>query len=169
MHREWFEPALARHLDRVAAPADLWERIQSPKRKTGVHRSVNAARIGACATILLLVGWFYLGQRGIRSGDAGEVRAWVLAKAGVDVPLRGRHAGLQVTGASVGKGSVEIAYRVGPRDGRLLVAKGGSGGGRHSMPSGARVFTWSMDGHTYTLACATPEDLRIACSLCHIG
>ena len=169
MHREWFEPALARHLDRVAAPEDLWERIQSPQRKKGVHRSVNAARIGACATIALLAVWFYVGNRGIRSGDAGEVRAWVLAKAGVDVPLRGSHAGLQVTGASVGKGSVEIAYRVGSRDGRLLVAKGGSGGGRHSMPSGARVFTWSMDGHTYTLACATPEDLKIACNLCHIG
>jgi hypothetical protein len=31
------------------------------------------------------------------------------------------------------------------------------------------VFTWSMDGHTYTLECATPEDLKIACNLCHIG
>jgi hypothetical protein len=38
MHREWFEPALARHLDRVAAPEDLWERIQDPRRKkNGVH------------------------------------------------------------------------------------------------------------------------------------
>jgi hypothetical protein len=166
MHREWFEPALARHLDRVAAPEDLWERIQNPenRKKNGVHRRVNAARLGACATILLLVGWLYSGSR-IRSGDSEEVRAWVLANAGVDVPLRGS---LQVTGARVGKGSVEIGYRVGSRDGRLLIAKG-SGGGRHSMTSGARVFTWSMDGHTYTLACATPEDLRVACSLCHIG
>ena len=26
-----------------------------------------------------------------------------------------------------------------------------------------------MDGRTYTLECATPADLRIACGLCHIG
>jgi len=67
-----------------------------------------------------------------------------------------------LTGARVAKGTVEIAYRVGKRDGRLIV------GGRPSA-SGARVFTWSMDGRIYTLECATPDDLKIACNLCHIG
>jgi len=40
--------------------------------------------------------------------------------------------------------------------------------GRHAGSS-AKVFTWSMQGHTYTLECATPEDLKTACNLCHIG
>jgi len=121
---------------------------------------VNAARVGACATILLVV--FYVGHRGIRSGDTGEIRALVKAKAGIDLPLRERPAGVQLMGANFSHGSVEIAYSVGGRDGWLRVD------GRRAASS-ARVFTWSMDGHTYTLECATPEDLKIACNLCHIG
>jgi hypothetical protein len=166
MHREWIEPALARHLDPVSAPEELWERVRNPAsgiKKKGVHTSVNAARLGACATsVLLLLVWLVGGQRGLRSGDPGEIRRWVQAKAGIDVPLRARPAGVQVTGASVSRGTVEIAYKVGSRDGRLFV------GGKHTS-SNPRVFTWSMDGRTYTLECATPEDLKIACSLCHIG
>jgi hypothetical protein len=164
MHREWFEPVLAHQLDRVAAPEELWERVRNPRvvRKTGVHTSVNAARVGACATVVLVAIWLFVGHRGFRSGDAGEIRGWVKAQAGIDVPLRARPAGVQLMGANFAKGSVEIAYSVGGRDGRLRVD------GRHAGSS-ARVFTWSMDGHTYTLECATPEDLKIACNLCHIG
>jgi hypothetical protein len=164
MHREWIEPALARHLDPVAAPEELWERVRNPgvmRKKKGVHTSVNAARVGACAAILLLA-WLFVGHRGLRSNDPGEIRGWVQAKAGIDVPLRARPAGVQLKGASVSKGTVEIAYKVGNRDGRLMV------GGR-GVASGPRVFTWSMGGHTYSLECATPEDLKIACGLCHIG
>jgi hypothetical protein len=163
MHREWIEPALARHLDPVSAPEELWERVRNPQviRKKGVQTSMNAARLGACATLLLTI-WLVGGHRGLRSGDPGEIRGWVQAKAGIDVPLRARPAGVQLTGASVSKGTVEIAYKVGNRDGRLFV------GGKHTA-SNARVFTWSMQGRTYTLECATPADLRIACGLCHIG
>jgi len=163
MHREWIEPALERHLDRVSAPEELWERVRNPvvRRKKGVHRSVNAARLGACATVLLAI-YLLVGHGGLRSRDAGEIRSWVKAQAGIDVPLRARPAGVHLVGANFTKGSVEIMYRVGGRDGRLKVD------GRQGGPS-ARVFTWSMDGHTYTLECATPEDLKIACNLCHIG
>jgi len=164
MHREWFEPVLAHQLDQVAAPEELWERVRNPgvtRKKERVHRIVNAARVGACATILLFV-WIYMGHGGFQSGDPGEIRAWVKARAGIDVPLRARPAGVQLVGANFAKGSVEIAYRVGGRDGRLKVD------GRHSASS-AKVFTWSMDGHVYTLECATPEDLKVACNLCHIG
>jgi hypothetical protein len=166
MHREWIEPALARHLDPVSAPAELWERVRNPgvtRKRRGVHTSVNAARVGACATVLLLFAiWAFGGQRGLRSNDPGEIRGWVQAKVGIDVPLRARPAGVQLKGASVSKGTVEIAYKVGNRDGRLMV------GGRR-VASGPRVFTWSMHGRTYTLECATPQDLKIACGLCHIG
>ena len=162
MHREWFEPALAEHLDRVVAPDELWERIQRPRVKAArVPIGVNAARLCACAAlalILLMIPW----QRGVRSGDAAEIRGWVRAKAGIDVPLRAYPAGVQLIGANASRGSVEIAYRVSNRDGRLFI------GGRHAASSG-KVFTGSIAGHTFTLECATPEDLRIACNLCHIG
>ena len=165
MHREWFEPVLAHQLDRVAAPEELWERVRNPglrRKKERVHRIVNAARVGAYATVLLLAIWLVVGHSGVKSGDPGEIRAWVKARAGVDVPLRARPAGVQLVGANFAKGSVEIVYRVGGRDGRLKVD------GRHAVSS-VRVFTWSMDGHIYTLECATPEDLKVACNLCHIG
>ena len=164
MHREWIEPALARHLDPVSAPEELWERVRNPRiiRRKSVHTSVNAARLGACAMVLLALTWLVVGQRGLRSGDPGEIRGWVQAKAGIDVPLRARPAGVRLTGASVSKGTVEIAYKVGNRDGRLFV------GGKHTASS-ARVFSWSMHGNTYTLECATPDDLKVACNLCHIG
>ncbi len=163
MHREWFEPVLAHQLDRVAAPEELWERVRNPviRKKKGVHASVNAARLGACATVIFAI-YLFAGHGGLRSGDAGEIRSWVKARAGIDVPLRARPAGVQLMGANFAKGSVEIVYRVGGRDGRLKVDGRPAG-------SSARVFTWSMDGHTYTLECATPEDLKIACNLCHIG
>jgi hypothetical protein len=164
MHKEWFEPVLAHQLDRVRAPEELWELVRNPgiRKKKGVHMSVNAARVGACATaVLLLVIWLFVGRTSVHSGDAGEIRAFVKARAGIDLPLRAQAAGVRLTGATLVKGSVEIAYRVGGRDGRLTVD------GRHG--SGARVFTWSMGGHSYTLECATPEDLKVACNLCHIG
>jgi hypothetical protein len=164
MHREWIEPALAWHLDPVSAPEELWERVRNPRvirKRKGVHRSVNAARVGACATILLIV-WLFVGHRGLKSNDPGEIRGWVQAKSGIDVPLRARPAGVQLTGARISKGTVEIAYKVGNRDGRLFV------GGKHTS-SNPRVFTWSKHGNTYMLECATPDDLKVACNLCHIG
>lgn len=166
MHKEWFEPVLAHQLDRVGAPEELWERVRNPRvprvaTRKRVHMGVNAARVGACATILLIV-WLFVGRTSVRSGDAGEIRAFVKSKAGIDLPLRARPAGVRLTGATWAKGSVEIAYSVGSRDGRLTVD------GRH-LRADSRVFTWSMGGHTYTLACATPEDLKVACNLCHIG
>jgi hypothetical protein len=164
MHKEWFEPVLAHQLDRVRAPEELWDRVRNPRirKKKGVHMSVNAARVGACATVLLLAIWLLVGRTSVRSGDAAEIRAFVKAKEGIDLPLRAHAAGVQLTGAKVARGSVEVAYRVGKHDGRLVV-------GGPVVSTGPRVFTWSMDGRTYTLECATPQDLKLACGLCHIG
>lgn len=166
MHREWIEPALARHLDAVAAPEELWERVRNPRvirKNRNVPMSGNAARLGACATVaLVLLSALLMPRPGLKSSDPDEIRGWVQAKSGIDVPLRARPAGVQLTGAQVSKGTVEIAYKVGNRDGRLFV------GGQHTA-SNPRVFTWSMHGNTFTLECATPDDLKVACNLCHIG
>jgi hypothetical protein len=168
MYKEWFEPALAGHLDRVAAPEDLWDRIQNPQpRKARVPASARIVRMCACAAMVLLAAWLYPRSREVRSGDAAGVRSWVRANTGIDVPLLRQPAGIRVTGARLAKGAVDIAFRVGPSDGHLAVIQGESGG-VHANPHG-RVFVWRMDGHTYTLTCATPEDLRMACGLCHVG
>jgi hypothetical protein len=172
MHREWIEPALEMHLERVRAPEELWERIQNPRVEQRQSARRPAAGMTACLTIavvVILAVWFYPWHRQLRSADPGEIRAWVRANAGIDVPLQAQSVGrLRLTGARMVKSSVEIAYQVGSHDGRLVVANGASGG-RHVAPSGARVFSWTMDGHIYTLACAAPEDLNVACGLCHIG
>jgi hypothetical protein len=154
MHREWLEPALSRELGVVPAPEELWEKIQHPgPPKPSVHTSVNAARMSACATVvvLLLSLWLYPWRHELRSGDAGEIRAWVRANAGVDVPLRSNlPAELQLVGATVVKGRAEIAYRVHSRE--CLVAN-----------------RKQASGHRFSLSCTRPDDLKIGCSLCHIG
>lgn len=161
MHREWFEPALARELGPVAAPEELWERVCNPGPrpawKPGLHATVNAARFRACATVacaglvVLLAVWAYPSRREFRSGDAGQIRAWVRANAGVDVPLRSHlPAELRLTGARVVNGTAEIAYRVNNRE--CLVV---------NRPSMAR--------HRFSLSCTSPGDIKVACSLCHIG
>lgn len=164
MHKEWFEPVLASHLGRVAAPDELWERIQRPRqRNTHVPTGANAAWICACAALILVAMWLYPWNRGLRTNDAGQMRAWVRDHAGIDLPLQTRPGGVQLIGVKASKDSVEIAYRVRNRDGRLIV------GSQHRPSAGVKVFIGSVDGHTFTLECATPEDLRMACGLCHIG
>jgi hypothetical protein len=169
MHSEWLEPALEMHLEHVRAPEELWGRTQNPNRIQPARQPAAGRTVCLTVALVLLTLWFYPWHRQLRSGDAAEIRAWVRTQSGVDVPLQTQSSGrLRLTGARVVKSSTEITYQVGDRDGRLVVAKGGSNA-RHSAPAGARVFTWSMNGQVYTLACTAPEDLRIACSLCHIG
>ncbi len=171
MRSEWLEPALETHLERLRAPEELWERIQNPRVERHWPTRQSAAGMTACLTIaiVLLTVWFYPWHKQLRSGDPREIRAWVKAQAAVDVPLQAQSSGrLRLTGAMVLNNAAEISYRVGDHNGQLIVAKGVSSA-RHALTAGARVFTWSMDGHIYTLACAEPDDLRIACSLCHIG
>jgi len=171
MHKEWFEPVLAQHLHPVVAPDELWERVQRPVRRPSVHASVNAARIrawamGAVAVVALamvVLAWVYPSHRNIQSSDAAQVRAWVRANAGVDVPFVAQPAGVRLIGAGFSKGSVEIAYQVRDRQGKLIL------GDRRTPAGGAKVFRGSVDGHTFTLECATAEDLKMACNLCHIG
>ncbi len=157
MHREWLEPALSRELGQVTAPDELWERIQHPRPKPSVHTgprgTPHAARMSACATVvvLLLSLWLYPWRRELRSGDAGQIRAWVRANAGVDVPLRSNlPAELQLVGATVVRGKAEIAYRVHSRECLVLNRR-------------------QESGHRFSLSCTRPDDLKIGCSLCHIG
>jgi len=110
------------------------------------------------------------------SAKAAQVSAWVKANTGLDIPLPDQPEGVQLVGARVLKGettAVEVAYRVGGHDAKLLVSKVESGlavhsGHRFLGNPGTRASSWIMKDQRYTLACAEPGDLRAACTLCHV-
>jgi len=166
MYRDWVETALAQELGPVPAPADLWQRIQNPRtvsRRSVPSRTWNVAALAACAAMALVTMWLHPWRHEIRSSDSRQVRAWVRATSGVDVPLEAQlPAHLQLTGARFSKEQTEIDYRVRTHAARLTI------GGRKTA-SNSTTFSWTMDGKVYTLACGDPEDLRLSCGLCHIG
>jgi len=161
---DWMERSLEQGLTRVRAPEELWDRVRSPRiERPGVHIRMNAARMSACATfavaiIVLLWGVHPRiagGALQLRSSNPAEIRAWVFAKTGLDVPL---HSG-QLIGASVKQGRVEVAYSAGAHNIFLVVSKNRDKNARYS---------WTADGQSYMLACAEPRELA-ACLLCHVG
>jgi hypothetical protein len=113
----------------------------------------------------------------LRCADPGQIRAWVKANTGIDIPLAVKPpATVQLVSALSVKGDVpaaEVDYRVDGHDARLTVAKGGLGQGGpagHQFHGGRSGQTsWTMRGQTYTLASADPAELRVACLLCHAG
>lgn len=203
-NRSDLEQALRKHLGRNAAPQDLWSRVEKARRAPATRRlplPLAGRLTPALAVLTVAVGGWVLWQqfskpqsvealavdalgRGpehlqFRSDRAAEIRAWLRANAGLDVPLPPRHSPLiEIVGAAVieNQGRIaEIAYRVGDRNAALLVRKDPSGTRSYQQhtvrPSEsfkeARVSSWSMRGQSYTLAWAAPGEFRVACLLCH--
>ncbi len=179
----WIETVLERKLDRVAAPRELWDRINKNQNQhrqeclchtgsTGILACVDFKRklvwtLVAAMLVVVLV-WGFRPRRDLvmQSDSATQIREWVKANAGLDVPLPGHSASVRLTGARVMRGDVEIACRVGDHQAKLLVSKGNSTLQHGAQPTRATV-SWGMADRVYTLASATPEDLKIACLLCH--
>jgi hypothetical protein len=158
VYKTWIESELVGGLRPVEAPGELWGRVEAG-RIAGCRQDClphNVAHTGrwvvALVTLVLsVVVWAsYPRTLGIRSSQGSLVREWVRVNAGLDVPLRGDPSPVRLVGARVVKGGVEIACRVGNREARLVVSKAASSHGR------------------YTLKCATPEDMKTACLLCHV-
>jgi hypothetical protein len=182
---EWLEPVLTELLGWVRAPEQLWYRVQTPQvsKPESSVRQLMLALAATLAVVTIVVGFRELrgnsmGNRGeieFRSAKAGEVSAWVKANTGLDIPLPDQPAAVELVGARVMKGettAVEVAYRVGGHDAKLVVSKVESGlavhtGHRFLGNSGTRASSWIMRDQLYTLACAEPGDLRAACTLCH--
>jgi hypothetical protein len=166
MHREWFEPVLAREMGPVAAPAELWQRIEKAQAKAPAPPANELCRslmLAGATLAMLLAIWAYPARKEIRSTDAGTIRAWVRAQSGVDIPLRSHlPAGLQLSSARMVNGRTEIAYRVRNRQGRLVV-------GGPKTANTPLTFSGTVDGRVFTLSCTDPGDLKVACALCHIG
>ncbi len=204
MKKEWFEGELSRHLGPVKAPDELWDRIQNSRRGSESPRPARGASVGyiwagaaALVVIALALTWtlrlrseanlsnealavqaLLRGRDGLglHSGQASEIRAWVKAGTGIDLPEQMRSSGtVQLYGARMvrkGVPTAEISYRVGDMDVALVVSKLGTGGDvRHSVVAmgsdqGAKYQSWVMHGQRYTVAAA---DARAACFLCHAG
>jgi hypothetical protein len=180
--KSWLESALSRDLAKVEAPAELWERIQSPAPARVKTASRPLAWTAALALIVLGVAVglrthesHAAGSAELRSGDPSQIRGWVQSSTGLDVELPDTLApSVRLTGARIVNAavpSVELAYRVGDREATLLVARdAGSAGMRHAdlkTVNNDGKITWGMHGQIYTLSTAGPEDAHVACLLCH--
>src|SRR5258708_39936465 len=140
----WIETVLGRELDRVAAPRELWDRIDKnqsptqarmpvPHRSTGILACVDliqklAWTLGA-ATLVVVFVWGFRPRRDLvmQSDSATQIREWVKANAGLDIPLLGHSGQVRLTGPPLMPGEVEIACRGGDPQAKLLVSKGNSG------------------------------------------
>lgn len=162
------ESLLARELRPVAAPAELWGRVEMPRAPRSRVAPLRWAWAAAAAVLVAAFAWGLRSPRELRSSDPAEIRVWARANAGIDVPLAARTPA-RLAGARLAGGAVEISYSVDGFDATLRVAKaeprGASGHG--SFDIGARTASWVSRGLRYTLACSSPEALQVACRLCH--
>jgi hypothetical protein len=203
MSKERFEPELSRHLGPVKAPEELWDRVQnhqvvrtSPPARMWLT-SVGYAWAGAAAVVVvaLAVTWSLRlhseaslsneelalrallrnsEQLGLHSEQASEIRSWIKAGTGIDIPEQMRSTGMvRLVGASMvpkDVPTVEISYQVGDMNVALVVSKMGSGQDvRHSVVAmgadkGVKYQSWVMHGQRYTIAAANPA---AGCFLCH--
>ncbi len=195
----WLTPVLEQNLRQVSAPKGLWDRIGNPREPrawsifpllallssftviaAAIWASGSSLNNQAASTQAFAIQALTHGPAlDLQQGTLPEIRAWVKARTGLDLPLpsetsrRIRLKGVcEIKGAAL---SIEVAYRVSGHDAALLVSKAGpsaAGDARHRFlkcesTSGARVSSWIMRGQLYTLAYAAPGDLREECLLCH--
>lgn len=193
----WLEPELQRGLHSVSAPPELWDRVQAaqagkPARKN--YQQVNRPWMWAMAATVALaaIGLSTVHRPSVAGDEAfalralasdsrqlafhcqnpAELRAWVRANTGLDVPLRLEPStSIELVGARMidGTRGVEVAYRAGNRDAVLVVSRAESATSNvsHSRVNG-NVSSWVMDGQQYTLASNDSADLQLACKLCHL-
>jgi hypothetical protein len=177
MHR--LESVLEQGLRSVTAPPELWDRLQGAPipHPRSTHRGLVWAM--AATVVLAAVALSLVRPRDeaaavqqsmvFRCQNPAQLRAWVRARTGIDVPLRDTAAeSIQLIGANAAAGRVEIAYRAGNRDAVLVVSRTDSGSVNvaHNRPTGN--VSWVMDGERFTLACNNAADLQLACKLCHL-
>jgi len=164
-------------LRHVTAPPELWDRVRNSKAVPSRQRHRMLVWAMA-ASVALIVAGLSLIQRDNAAyplssdhcENPAQLRAWVRAKTGLDLPLRaGSSASIQLIGARIAGGRVEISYRAGNRDAMLLVSRAEAGAAQvpHSRVSG-NVSAWVMAGQQFTLACNDPAALQLACKLCHL-
>ncbi|HEY2017412.1 MAG TPA: hypothetical protein VGH38_28095 [Bryobacteraceae bacterium] len=191
---EWLELELAEQLAPVAAPDDLWDRVEGAiGRPAAVAASVAIRRelprwpIAAIVTLMVAAATLWLAAKGqepapnlaqlaqeelldrapldLRSSDPGEIGAWMRQHAGVSVSL-------PTTGKAHLSG-VRLIRKGGTRIAAVEYAVGSDAatllvarvGSAPSAPHG--LSSWSSGGQCYALACSNRERPETACLLCH--
>lgn len=190
----WLASELEWGLRETSAPAELWDRVRAAQVRPAPQKRTNLGLVWAMAAALTVValGLSLRYRQSAASDEAlalralsgasqiagfhcenpAQLRAWVRATAGLDLPLRAEASpSIQLIGAQAidGTRGVEVAYRAGNREAVLLVSRAGSGirNSAHNRAS-SNVSSWVMNGQRYTLACDNPADLQLACKLCHL-
>jgi hypothetical protein len=172
------ERDLQRGLRAVAAPPELWDRLQSVRVNPAQENNRGLVWALALAVVLAAVGLSLVRsparqaaqQMALHCQNPAQLRSWVRANTGLDVPLRAAPpASIQLIGARNLGGSVEIAYRAANRAAVLSVSKAEaeSPNAPHGRVSG-NVSSWIMAGQRFRLASDSPADLLLACKLCHL-
>jgi hypothetical protein len=164
-------------LHQVTAPAELWDRVQNPKPVSSREGNPMLKWAVAAVVVLVVVGLSGLQRENAshplssdHCQDPAQLRAWVRAKTGIDLPLRADSSrSIQLIDARNVGGRLEISYRAGNRDAVLRVSRADPGSANlpHSRVSG-NVSSWVMAGQRFTLACADPAALQLGCKLCHL-
>jgi hypothetical protein len=173
------ELELQRGLREVSAPPELWDRVQSSRRDLNRTEERSRKLVWALVpTVVLATVALSLVRPPVRQDsqpiafhcqNPAQLRAWVKANTGLDVPLRAAPAAsIQLIGAQSREGRVEIAYTAGNHDALLLVSRAGASSANepHARVSG-NVSSWVMDGQRFTLTASDAAELQLACKLCH--
>ena len=200
----WLEKELARQLAPVAAPESLWGRIDRQPRPrhrlslewlfwpvaaamvlvavAGALRSLNADRDPARFTDQELAVLARTSGFDFRSDNFADIRAWVKARANIDIDLPpGRHPGqppadrgaVRLLGVRMldlrGLPIAAVDYRAGGEAATLLVSGKRAGLTSNRPYSQGRLVSWNMRDETYTIALSSVRNARGACLLCHTG
>src|SRR5579872_2466414 len=119
MDKSWIAPVLGEHLRPVAAPAELWDRVQQPRRS----RAFPLWKLALASVVVIATAWaLHPRSASMESESAGQIREWVKARTGLDVPLVPSSA-VRMCGARVVGSSAEIRFRVQDRETTVLVAR----------------------------------------------
>jgi hypothetical protein len=214
----WIERELARQMAPVAAPESLWDRINDPGQRRPerpVPLGWVLAPVALALTLLALAGVMRTLNRlhgdpadsaerelpilaaeaggfDFRSDSLEETRAWVKARAKIDIdvpsgqsppggPLND-HGVVRLLGVHLihlrGLPFAAIDYRIGDEVATLFVS------GKHAGLSGntevskhlfsqikstgnAQLFSWNMRNQTYMIAFSGSRSPHGACLLCH--
>lgn len=180
LERDRLESELRRGLASVAAPPELWDRVQAARFTPSSGHPRRLVWAMAATVVVVAVGLSFVNRESVAVAvdsqktafhcqNPAELRAWVKANTGLDVPLRAvRASSIQFIGARNIGDRAEIAYRAGNRNGLLLVSRAdGIASAPHNHASG-NVSSWVMAGQRFTVASDNPGDLQLACKLCHL-
>jgi hypothetical protein len=188
---EWLELELAHRLAPVAAPEDLWARIESGKqpRPAAAALKARAPRWPIAAAILTIgvAATLWLAARGqepplnleqlaleqlhapapldLRSSDPAGIGAWMRQHTGVAVTLSARSPARLSGVRMIQRRGLRIAavdYTIGGDAATLLVARTGP-----AADSSHGRLSWKSGGLSYALACSNLEHPEAACLLCH--